>query len=304
MGVWYFVPIYILLVLVVLLIYDLILWTSFINKMFIVVLICTSIIGAATPVVYMKFYRPKTLKPYADVKRELNVLGKSGFIGEFWNSYVSSCSNPELILATPHDKGNVRNFELVNKVFENENIYLIKDMWLDSFPDTITQFGHLLIKDGQPFIMGDCELNKYRKAKSFYKFDIEDLVLNKSLVVYDNEINKQVLSIPYSCDTCKQQFVIKTMPFNLNSGNYSLSYNLKVENFVDETASVYFEVISDWGNTKIFELFTYPKDYPSGEYNNFKVEFNLETAKSNVEIKVYYHGNCDFYFNGITLTEK
>lgn len=272
--------------------------------MFIVVLICTSIIGAVTPVIYMKFYRPKTLKPYADVKRELNVLGKSGFIGEFWNSYVSSCSNPELILATPHDKGNVRNFELVNKVFENENIYLIKDMWLDSFPDTITQFGHLLIKDGQPFIMGDCELNKYRKAKSFYKFDIEDLVLNKSLVVYDNEINKQVLSIPYSCDTCKQQFVIKTMPFNLNSGNYSLSYNLKVENFVDETASVYFEVISDWGNTKIFELFTYPKDYPSGEYNNFKVEFNLETAKSNVEIKVYYHGNCDFYFNGITLTEK
>lgn len=304
MGVWYFVPVYFTLAAFVLLIYDTVTVNNFKVKLFKVLLVATFVLGAVSPFISMKFYVPGTLRPYADVKRELNVLGKSGFIGEFWNSYVSSCSNPEIIIATPHDKSSVRNPELVDKVFENENIYLIKDMWLDSFPDTIVQFGHLLVREGQSFKMGDCEINKYRKAKSFFKFDVQDLMLNKSLLVYDDEINRQVFYIPYSCDTCKQQFVVKTVPFTLKSGDYLLSYNLKVENFVDETASVYFEVTSDWGNTKIFELFTYPKDYLSEGYNNFNIEFSLETTKSNVEIKVYYHGNCDFYFSGITLAEK
>ena len=65
-----------------------------------------------------------------------------------------------------------------------------------------------------------------------------------------------------------------------------------------------YAIRSYYGNTKIFELFTYPKDYLSEGYNNFNVEFSLEATKSNVEIKVYYHGNCDFYFSGITLAEK
>ncbi len=304
MGVWYFVPVYFTLAASVLLIYDTIPVRNLKVTVFKILFITMLIVGAISPFISMKFYVPGTLKPYADVKKELNVLGKSGFIGEFWNSYVSSCSNPEIIIATPHDKASVRNPELVDKVFENENIFLIKDMWLDSFPDTIVQFGHLLVREGKSFKMGDCEINKYRKAKGFFKFDVQDLILNKSLLVYDDEINRQVFYIPYSCDTCKQKFVIKTRLFSLKAGNYLLSYNLKVENFVDEAASVYFEVTSDWGNTKIFELFTYPKDYLSEGYDNFNVEFSLEKAMSNVEIKVYYHGNCDFYFSGITLAEK
>ena len=38
-------------------------------------------------------------------------------------------------------------------------------MWLDNFPDTLIQFGHVLVKDGIEFNLGNCCLTKYKKIK-------------------------------------------------------------------------------------------------------------------------------------------
>ncbi len=301
MGVWYFVPLYITSTLSIIMIFDVLPNNGIKSQIFKIVLIATVVFGAITPIISMKFYIPKTLKPYADVKRELNVLGKSGIIGEFWNAYVSSCSNPELIIATAHDKSDVRKYELVDKVFENENIFLIKDMWLESFPDTISQFGRLLMKDGQSFKLGDCILNKYAHIKSYLKLETSDLILDNSMLIKNSESGRNILFIPYSCDSCKQKFVAKTHLLELGVGDYKLSCNLKLENFANQTETVYYVVTSDWGNNKIIELFTFPKDYIKSGYNNFEIEFATDIELHNVEIKVYYHGNCDFYFDNITL---
>jgi len=303
MGVWYFVPLYITSVLVILLIFDNLNYSCKLTKLFRVIVISTAIFGAITPIIYLKFYIPRSLKPYTDVKRELNVLGNCGLIGEFWNSYVSSCSNPEIIISTPHDKSDVRNYDLVKKVFEQENLYLIKDMWLDSFPDTISQFGNLLLKDGLSFKLGDCELNKYIKIKGYNKFDESNLFFNRDLLVKDIELNKNIFFIPNECDSCKQQFVIKSYPLSLKTGNYRIIYNVKLNNFTNKTETIYYEITYDWGNKKVFEKFTYPNEYKASDFTDYSIEFNLVADIKNVEIKIYYHGNCDFYFNNFILIQ-
>ncbi len=122
------------------------------------------VIGSISSVHSMKYVYPKRLTPMADVVGEFKQLGEIGVIAEFWNSYRTSCPDPDMIKVTPHDKSDVRNRDIVDMVFEMENIYVIKDGWLDVFPDTLYQFGYVLLKSGEPFRIGDCDVCKYDKV--------------------------------------------------------------------------------------------------------------------------------------------
>lgn len=162
MGRWYFVATYISLSMAIVLALDGMEMcnTSKILKGGVLLL---ALIGAISPVYTMKYSNPKTLQPKADVVGEFKQLGEIGIIADFWNSYVTSCPDPEHIKATPHDRSDVRSRELVDMVFEEEKIYVIKDMWMETFPDTLEQFGHVLLKEGDPFRLGGCEVCKYKK---------------------------------------------------------------------------------------------------------------------------------------------
>jgi len=54
---------------------------------------------------------------------------------------------------------------LVDAVFERDDIYVIRDSWMKTFPDTLKQFGYTLLKDGSPFQLSDCDVCKYRKIE-------------------------------------------------------------------------------------------------------------------------------------------
>jgi hypothetical protein len=121
-------------------------------------------IGGVGAIYNIKFIWPKTMTPRVEVVNEFQKLGKIGIISEYWNSYITSCPNPEMIKATPHEAASCRNYEIVEEVFQQKNIYIIKDLWLKTFPDSLTQFGRVLIKDGSEFRIGDCDVCKYKKA--------------------------------------------------------------------------------------------------------------------------------------------
>jgi hypothetical protein len=134
-----------------------------IKKKFLQIGICaTVIVGIMSTAYNYKYVYPKRLSSKASVVKEFEQLGKIGIIANFWNSYGTSFVNPNLIKATPHDKSTVRNFALVDSVFAQPRLYLIRDMWLDSFPDTLNQFGRTLIKVDSSFNMGNCEVNQYK----------------------------------------------------------------------------------------------------------------------------------------------
>lgn len=150
----------------------------------------TVIIGALSTIYSYKYVYPKRLTPKSEIVKEFEQLGEIGIISEYWNSYGTSFVNPDLIKATPHDKSDVKNYALVDSVFAQPKIYVIKDMWLESFPETLTQFGYNLIKKGKMFNIGDCWVCEYEKEKINMVYKLEHLKFLNDYMKYDNNANK------------------------------------------------------------------------------------------------------------------
>jgi len=161
MGPWYFLGSYISFSMIILLLFDNLKSGIRLNWIAPSLIALTVFIGAISSVHYLKYVRPKTLRSKLAVRSEFLSLGEIGVIGEYWNSYITACPDPSKIKATPHEKSTIRNPELIDEVFAQPNIYVIRDMWLESFPDTLKQYGYVLVKEGNPFNIGDCIINRY-----------------------------------------------------------------------------------------------------------------------------------------------
>lgn len=125
----------------------------------------TVVAGALSGPMQMKFIWPRTLGSRVDLASEFLSLGRVGLIGEYGNAYVACTPDPEQIASTPHDHGDVKNPDLIPAVFDGRDIYVIKDVWMDSFPDTLPQFGHLLVRKGGPFTIAGCTVSQYVEVK-------------------------------------------------------------------------------------------------------------------------------------------
>jgi hypothetical protein len=128
-------------------------------------IVFTVITGAISTVHYLNYVWPKSLKAQVEIYSEFKQLGSFGVISDYWHSYLTASVDPENIKATPNDQEFVRNPDMVNEVFAQPALYLIRDNWMDSFPDTVNQFGHVLIREGEAFTLGGCNVSKYRKLK-------------------------------------------------------------------------------------------------------------------------------------------
>ncbi|MCX6281391.1 MAG: hypothetical protein NTU51_05465 [Bacteroidetes bacterium] len=113
----------------------------------------------------IRFYYPRVRPSRIRVISALKHMGQIGIIAEYWNAYMAASTDPLNIKATPHDKDFVRNPDLAIEVLKQPKIYLVKDGWLDSFPDTIIQFGRTLKKKGGSIHLADAWLNRYEVIK-------------------------------------------------------------------------------------------------------------------------------------------
>ncbi len=101
---------------------------------------------------------------YSQLK-ELEPLGEIGILGSYWYAYGVSFSNPEQITASPAEGFEVKRRNMIAYVFFKNSIYLVKDLWLDEFPEQITQYGRVLKKTGQPVQMAGMTLCEYTLSK-------------------------------------------------------------------------------------------------------------------------------------------
>ncbi len=128
------------------------------------VLMLIAVVTAGAGSLYnLKYIWPKTLKPRAAYAREFESLGHIGIIGNYWNSYINSVTDPEQIVATPDDRSSVRNHEMAFEVMKRDTLYVIRDGWMETFPDSLNQFGTPLYKNGNEFRLGDCYVCRYKK---------------------------------------------------------------------------------------------------------------------------------------------
>jgi hypothetical protein len=156
-GRWYFVPVYYSLLISLLLYLDPVVHLmGSIRKTILITIAVSASVSGLYPM-----YFPRRLPAKIQTVSELKSLGEAGFIGDYWNAYVIACINPGHIVATPHDQAFIRQNDFPGRVLSKPAIYLVKDQWLEEFPDSIVQFGKQLYKRGEEFRLGDCSLCKY-----------------------------------------------------------------------------------------------------------------------------------------------
>jgi len=304
MGRWYFVGCYISFSMLILIAIEQLQNSYSFIKYFKYSLVLIVLIGSAsTP--FNIYMRNGNLTPKTTFIREFEKLGRIGLIGEYGNSYLFSCTNPDLIKATPNDQNGIRNQELVEDVFKRTNIYIIKDCWLDSFPDTFSQFGYGLEKVGNSFRMADCDVCQYKKIKLKKTITLKELKYNDKHIVlndFGSAKQKNIFASP-SCESCIQNYIIFGPYIPIGIGNYSVKFYLKATNIVEKTNIAKLDISANCGRDILASKIITSTDFKN---DSSFISINLATTKRyyEVEFRVLYYGNANLYFDHIELIEN
>lgn len=163
MGRRYFVSIYLSTWLMSLLILDSIEWKVMRGKYIVIImLVFVTLLGGLGARFHTCYVWPRNIQPTNVELSEFKSLKNTGIISDYWYAYLIAALNPEEIMATPYQGASARNKRFISKVFEKQTILLIKNDWLQAFPDSIVQYDRLLFKAGSPFTMGGLDCCPYR----------------------------------------------------------------------------------------------------------------------------------------------
>ncbi len=274
-------------------------------RWFLNVFIAITVLSGGLGTIYnYKYISPGRLKPTIEIASEFKSLGKIGIISEYWNSYINSAPDPDNIKVTPHDRSLVRKQSLVDSVFSQPQLYVIRDMWMDFFPDTLEQFGYVLLKDGSEFRLSNCQICKYKKIKVNKIFDLEKLKYGVSKVMIDKELNKKVLYVPAKCDLCKDKYIVFGPCTRIGIGDFRAQFCLKTVPKNDDAIAL-LDVSAERGQIQLATKKISKNDFISiGKYEYIELEFKTTKRYSNIEFRIYYYGNADLFFDHIKLMEK
>lgn len=299
MGSWYFVAPYISLSMVLLLLIDEFSLKLKSQKVVISFLFIAALFGAITTPYALNFIRPKTLKSKISIRSEFLELGRIGVIGEFWNSYITACPDPAQIKSTPHDMSKVRNQNLVDEVFKQPKLYLIKDMWLNEFPDTIIQFGYFLKKEGKSFHIGDCDINQYVRIKREQTFSYD-------MLKYDHAFEQHQSCLIISKENpllTRDKFVVWGPYITLGIGKFSVDFFVHLYNAFPDLPLIQIEVTTDYGKKVLAQKVITSNELCNDSICGFNLEFETFKRVDKIEFRIKYFRNSDLCFEKIELKE-
>ncbi len=283
MGRWYFVAPYISGLLLVLFLLD-----SFVEKMGKTLKgVCAScvIILGITPIYTSLRANNWKYTPLRSTILELNKLGEIGIIGDYWDAYLCSIANPENIKSTPHEGEDIKNKDRISEVFNQPKIYLSKDMWFDTFPDSIQQFGVMLYKYSGDFFLGGSNLCAYKPKKLAEIYTLDDLKFDSkfldktsySLKIYPKDKKQLNKHLIYGPD-------ITLMP-----GTYRVRFFCSSIGLPSESKPLTIDISSEFGQNSLFK-----KDIRHAELVREKqyitCTFTVENLEQHVEFRLLYYG--------------
>jgi hypothetical protein len=294
----YFVLIYISLTLSVLLISDKL--TGNQKPVTIILLAITAIAGLLSSTVHI--YYPEKQKPKYEYMKEFRRLGKAGIISEYWNSYISAIAAPGKLTVTPNDKSYVRNLAMADSVFLQPDIYIIKDSWLDSFPERIEQFGYSLQKTHNPFELGGASLCEYKIVKTHRIFTSGELKTSSKTFLPKNNFKGSYI---IEADSTLQYKYLVYGPFiNLNKGKYKVIFNLKTEKNSGNNTAAILDVTSNYGKKKMKALKIKQTGFPDTKrFHPFELTFEIDSLTKNIEFRVYCTGRHKLWFDSLELMQ-
>ena len=268
-----------------------------ISASLILVMICSLVSGT-----YLLNF-PVRLKPAVELASEFKTLGKFGIISEYWNSYINACPDPDNIKVTPNDHDTYRNEKLIDEVFEQPKLYIIKDLWMDNFPDTLEQFGYTLVKKGSQFFIGGCYTCQYEKIKTHKKFYISDLKTNKVNISTDSVSGLQVLCAD-SVITNKND-AVEFGPFiHLGKGKFKVYFHLKTEKAgLNDTIAI-LDVSENYGTEILAKKYLTVNSFKNpGSFESAELFFETTKRLGSAEFRITYFGRRKLWLDYIELNE-
>ena len=263
------------------------------------VLIIVVLLGAISS--FSNFFFPKQLPAQLTLIEGYKNLGDCGLITGYSNSYLTACVDPKHIVATPNDKDHVRNYYYAESVFKMPKLYLVKDGWLKSFPDTITQFGHILLRKGKEFKVCNASLCEYQRM--FYKrtFSGEEMKHQGKILVDPNARFGKSVMIDNTFDR-KKHFIYG--PFlSLKKGTILVQYSLKSEPDLDTRNIAVLEISAEYGKKILASQAIRSCDFNRRNlFQLFDLKTTLDKDYDGVEFRIMYLGGHELYFDFIGLT--
>jgi len=259
------------------------------------------LIGGIGYIHYLKTVYPKTLKPMASVVGEFSRLGEIGVIGEYWNSYITACPDPYKITAIPHDSSFSRSQMLVDEAFTKPKLYVIKDMWLKEFPDSMYQYGYKLKRKGASFEIGKCVVNEYEKVTEKRDFYPKDLIVLDNYAVYDSISSRTIVFADSSCHECREKHLIYGPGISLVKGKYQVLFFMKFDQIRPGSDLAILDITADHGQIQLARSVINARDVTGG--NNLYFQLNVENSvlRNNVEFRLFFLGNSSITFDHISL---
>ena len=248
-------------------------------------------------------YFPTKIPSKISVLEELKLLSTIGIIGESSSAYLASSADPAHIKATPHDKEFLRNNNLKKDVLKQERIYLIKDGWFKSFPDTMKQFGFLLQRIGEPFHKGGYELCRYDQIIHRRTLGIGEMMYQGTLVEDSNSYSPQVAMITPTFDRSKH-FIYG--PFiDLPKGKYTVLYRLSVSRDLSIDNVAVLNISTNFGKkiiaSRTIRLCDFARNH---HFEEFDLSFETTKDIKGVEFRVMFLGGVNMRFDRAILVER
>jgi hypothetical protein len=264
-----------------------------------IILVIVALFGAISS--FSKFYFPHELPSRIKALGDFRKLGNFGLISDYRDAYLIASSDPKRISATPHDKDDVKNHYLPELVFKMPNLYLARNGWMDSFPDTIAQFGHILTRKGSEFRVGNLSICRYERF--FYKRTFSCEEMQHQGKVGTDPLAGSGKSVGIGKDYDRKKHFVYGPYLSLQQGTILIQYRLKSDPDLDTRILAVLEISADYGKKILASLPIRSCDFHSRDaYQLFDLKTTLDKDYKGVEFRVLYQGGQELYFDRVDLT--
>ena len=250
---------------------------------------------------FYQFYIPRIVPSHISVLNDIQSLGDFGMIASSDNAYSAGCVAPDHIKTTPDDRAPIRNFEIVKQTLNQPVIFIAKNGWLETFPDSISQFSRKFVKKGNSIRLAGLDLCRYEPVKTKLSFFPVDLKYQGILVDDHDAPRSQAVKIGTDFDR-KKHFIYG--PFiTLGNGKYIARFYLKVTSDLNTTPIALLDVSANYGKTLISSRSLSPSDFGlKNHYEYFDLPFELKTDSPGLEFRILCYSPNDLSFNHIVIT--
>ncbi|MGE5425061.1 MAG: hypothetical protein ACM3N9_06835, partial [Syntrophothermus sp.] len=258
------------------------------------ILYCMVTPGALSAVVPLFF--PHPLPSQRKVCSEFARLGKAGIIGSYKDSYVIASADPKKLHATPNDSDLIRNRQIVADVFKQPSLYLVRDNWMNTFPDTVKQFGQILLKSGDEFIMGGRSVCRYSRYIYCQDFNV-NLMKHQGIVSKDeNALSGESVKIDSTFDRTKHFVFGPFIP--LNQGKIEVTFRLKSSDNLSTDKAAVLEVSAGYGKQILASQTIRWCDFQiKNHFETFSMIVEIPENYQGVEFRIMSLGRHDLYFD-------